>query len=126
MRCSGQCCRILPLTFSPEKLKAAYDAKVNGEDGFTFEGNWYFELADVLTIYPMLRHVGHVEAGGKIPGRAITRACHLYACSHHQADGNCEIYQDRPAMCRAFPNGGACPYEGCTFSPMGCTEQGDE
>jgi Fe-S-cluster containining protein len=45
---------------------------------------------------------------------------HYYTCKHHcNITGNCLNYEDRPKMCKTFPNGitnwkGACEFKGCT------------
>lgn len=36
-----------------------------------------------------------------------------YTCKHHQTNGDCGIYQDRPSMCRNFPYGRPCESASC-------------
>jgi hypothetical protein len=50
-----------------------------------------------------------------------TEPWHWYTCRHFVVDDNyvgyCAIYEDRPWMCRHYPNGVACAYAktGCTW-----------
>ncbi len=123
MRCTGHCCRTLQICWSPGQLKEAYLAKLADDFGFTYEGVWTFEIADILTMYPMLTNVGRAKAGDVVEGRVIQHDCYLYTCLHHMPCGDCAIYQQRPGMCSGFPYGDTCPYPGCTFTPDGCTQE---
>lgn len=44
------------------------------------------------------------------------RGSHWYGCRHIQLNGDCGIYETRPDMCRRYPNGSPCQFEGCTMS----------
>lgn len=37
-----------------------------------------------------------------------------FTCRHF-ADGNCQIYENRPAMCRKYPYNRICEYADCTM-----------
>lgn len=35
---------------------------------------------------------------------------YVYTCRHLQLNGDCGIYEDRPAMCRDYPYGQVCEF----------------
>lgn len=123
MRCTGQCCVLLQIGYHPAELQASYAAAVAGEMGYWFDGSWRFEIQDILRLYPMLECVGTAAKGDMVMGRERPADCYLYTCIHHQPDGDCAQYEQRPQMCSGFPYGEPCPYPGCAYAPDGCTQE---
>ena len=39
---------------------------------------------------------------------------YVYTCKNLGADGNCQIYADRPQLCRDFPDQEGCKFWKCT------------
>lgn len=49
------------------------------------------------------------------PRRKIDHKLYHYTCRHFDSKTkNCTNYEDRPDMCRAYPNSRICKYKGCT------------
>lgn len=46
------------------------------------------------------------------------RGQHWYGCRHIQLNGDCGNYENRPSMCRSYPDGRACNFEGCTMTTV--------
>lgn len=42
-----------------------------------------------------------------------------YTCKHLLENNDCEIYDNRPRMCKDYPYGKKCHYEGCTYTGVG-------
>ena len=87
-RCSGKCCEIFSLPYSPEDVEKQTPPLVDGEI-----------IKDmVIAIGPDPNLVG----------------VYLYTCRHYKAL-NCSIYETRPDMCRGYPYGSRCGNPGCTL-----------
>lgn len=104
-RCTGHCCRLFTLSFSPDELAAAAAAPGASE-----------ELKKIASMV--------VYAGKGKPAAFGVRVNdlhdvdgHRYNCRHLQADGNCGDYDNRPAMCSDYPYGRPCGYADCTLEP---------
>ena len=102
-RCRGGCCRAFYLPVTPEEIlgRRFYDGRVR----------------DGRQIAEMVRHLGRFQAGQTptpmldAPSRT---AGDYYTCINlDEPTGNCRIYDHRPDLCRTYPNGGRCQYEGC-------------
>jgi len=93
-RCTGHCCRDFSLPFSPGELRRRV----------IFEG-----LLDGEQIADMVIYLGWRACVFKKDG-------HRYTCRHLINGRDCGIYETRPVMCRDYPYGGRCKYEGCTRS----------
>lgn len=133
--CGGACCKRFVLPYSPDELKEQYRAwLVGSRDGHASPvlqkrgdlGNQGFGLArhyrdehlyvdpEIYLIYPMLIYLGHENFEPCRPGVRTKKRAHHYTCKHFdKKTASCTIYENRPLMCRRFPNGDACPYPGC-------------
>lgn len=124
-RCTGHCCRSVSISMSPEELKAMYELP---------KGDSKREK-DIDRLYEMLIYLGDfpsnpllklwTETWGEKALRLGTTDTwrakahgpqHFYGCRHIQLNGDCGIYDDRPTMCRRYPNGSLCDFEDCTMS----------
>ncbi len=93
-RCSGHCCRGFALEKSLDEIWEDY--RLWQKDPANSQ------IPDVHLIAPML-----------IPIKPL-KGEWLYTCKHLGADGNCGIYETRPAMCREFPGPDTpCPFPIC-------------
>ena len=62
--------------------------------------------------YPMLvfTHKDNIHPDGDIQTNDSNIIYH-YRCKHHNKNTkDCDIYEERPMMCRTFPDGGFCGY----------------
>jgi Fe-S-cluster containining protein len=77
-----------------------------GESGYSIETGtdrfWDFRQVAEMVIYQR----PHESGEG-----------YMYTCKHFDEEtNNCTNYENRPRMCRDYPYGGVCSYEGCTMS----------
>lgn len=91
-RCTGHCCRGFSLEHPHSVVEAEFDRWKN--DGQSF-------IPDVAIIAPMLIPLG------------TFRGQELFSCKNLSKEGNCQIYETRPKMCRDFPGPNPCPYRNC-------------
>jgi len=98
MRCTGHCCRDFSLPYFPDEFKRRHKHIVDGVQIYR------------MVIYIGIGHLNHAGQRVKYYPR--------YTCRNYNSDKKeCEIYEDRPAMCRDYPyRGQTCTYPGCTFS----------
>lgn len=91
-RCTGGCCRSFRLSVP---------------------------LSDVRdrVVAAMVVPLGHFPEGAIVPDGSVSRGGDYFDCRHLNAAGNCDIYAQRPAMCRAYPASGVCEKAGCTWTP---------
>lgn len=94
MRCTGHCCDGFTLNQSPGKLAAL----AAGGD------------ADAAKIIGLIRVKSYGEGN-----RFLLR----YRCKALLANGDCGVYEERPEMCRRYPDGGECRVAGCTLGVEG-------
>ena len=94
-RCTGHCCAVFTLDTSPEKVATKNWARgaVDGE-----------EIQDM--VIPLKEYEPYVNELGN------TR--YFYTCRHFDGE-NCNNYENRPSMCRSYPDGGNCVQLGCTL-----------
>lgn len=107
-RCTGDCCRFFSLG-SPEEFQAMNERLMNGTPSQRKEA----ELVRDMVIYR--GYVPNPLHGPK------SLPWHWWTCRHFgtapDGTGFCSIYDERPGMCRAFPEnyrGDKCPYPNCT------------
>ena len=102
-RCTGHCCRRFPLPVAPDELDLVRE---RCEDG--------------VFVADMLVHIEPATEPEPRPGQGPQAArgeVHYYTCRHFNTDtGNCQEYENRPAMCRNFPYGDTCSYKACTWA----------
>lgn len=124
-RCTGHCCQMFTIPYSPDELWSTYRRWLTGGEPITMNGNDPQPIAqDIHLIAPMVVHQGYLEVAlmpsinpgdDQLLGKDLGRA-HYYSCKHFDAKQKiCTIYEQRPAMCRAYPNGKLCNYKGCTW-----------
>jgi Fe-S-cluster containining protein len=110
-RCTGDCCRVFYLPFSPEELQENLRASRAGESQ---DANGHFIGQDIETVANMVIHLGAFDRNpvtlAKIDGLA-----NYYTCKHLQPNGDCGIYENRPRVCSGYPYGNHCNYPGCTW-----------
>lgn len=131
-RCSGQCCRSFSLPVSPERiaeglthLKRFNTDPEYRERYMKGEEPAKFTPEDGEVLLPMLVSIVEAFPGDPHPtdtGAMITMDhTWYYTCVHFDdRTGNCGIYDRRPRMCRDYPYGTTCQYNGCTMDPR-CT-----
>ncbi len=131
-RCTGHCCEDFTLPVSPMQFKWwAKLIKLGKRVGMmkhTPFRKWLGELYDsnrgyfstlepddVAKIADMVQFKYASKTCKGNPGRKIPNLLYHYTCKHYdKKSGNCMNYEDRPGMCRAYPNVGECSYKGCT------------
>lgn len=127
-RCTGHCCRAFFLPYSPEEIHRAYLAWRDGKPvpRSSLESPEIPNLIDIHLVASMVRHLGFGTRRDVAPTAPISptkgarnsaaQPGHFYTCVHLQPNGDCGIYDIRPAMCRDYPYGLPCRYLGCTFT----------
>lgn len=91
-RCSGNCCRGFSLEHPHAFVKEENERVLAGGTSV---------IPDVKIIADMLVPLG------------VFRGQELFTCRHLGKDGNCQIYETRPQMCRDFPGPDPCKYRNC-------------
>lgn len=146
-RCTGHCCKHFALVHSPEELWELYrEWKHNGSTPMEMEAKNKWDPTirsssglrmarsglsrDIHIIAPMARYIGFVappdgmlvnpsddELLG-VPRKKRGKA-HYYYCVHFdEAKKVCSIYDERPDMCKSYPNGHKCEFAQCTWKGM--------
>ena len=96
-RCTGHCCRVFHLPYSPEEMEAKKSTIQDGEF-----------IADMIIL------LGKGKSWPDCPSSELGGESYFYTCKHFDGT-NCTAYEKRPNMCRLYPYGNACKYEGCTM-----------
>lgn len=118
--CKGFCCDDIGMNMAPHELQNAYHMSIQREDRGKTKvmsmsipdskiGLWY----DVHLIYPMLvfSHQDYIHPDGDLNTKNEGRITYHYSCKHHnKKTKDCDIYEERPMMCRSFPDNGFCGY----------------
>jgi Fe-S-cluster containining protein len=116
-RCSGHCCKsfILPW-LAPDQIEHKREFYKDDSEAqqvlnmVIYLGNDPNKFPESAKKVLSSNHFKHKEYSNT----------HYYTCKHHcNITGNCLIYDDRPKMCRTFPDQdtdwkGACGFSGCT------------
>jgi len=131
-RCTGHCCKDFTLPVSP--MQFAWWAKLiklgkkpwrmvhtkyrawQGEIYNTNSGyKTHYNIDEIAKIADMVIFKRADKTCNGNPNRKIDHVLYHYTCKHFdQKSGNCMNYENRPDMCRVYPNGGVCKYKGCT------------
>jgi Fe-S-cluster containining protein len=119
--CGGHCCERFVLQESPEDLKIEYETWLRcGHPGVFYTSDMRGVAVvqevrmDIHLVYPMVVYLGKYDWAPCDPPRKQDRMMHHYTCKHYDRDTKlCTIYENRPLMCRNYPNGHACRYPGC-------------
>lgn len=123
-RCIGHCCRLFYAPTTPEKITRCQEAAVKREQGEPFPVDLTLPR-DHETILDMLIPVRPVVEGETPPGQKTykidrwgSKEGWLFRCKHFDEESHdCRIYDRRPKMCRDYPYGEPCDFEGCTYTP---------
>lgn len=119
-RCTGHCCRAFNIG-SREHLTVRYQrAKARQAGGYANEDD-----LDIIQVFEMTIPLPAKESTNWTgnpyePTNRLTfkpRGSYegeLHTCKHLQDNGDCGNYENRPRMCRDFPNGYACEFVRCT------------
>lgn len=123
-RCTGHCCRLFFAPITPAKIKRCLEEL----DKFPRRDPWPSGLTlpvNYETILDMLIPDRPVVEGGRPPGQKTQKFSkwaaedgYLYRCKHFDEESHdCRIYDRRPQMCREYPYGNPCDFDGCTYAP---------
>lgn len=130
-RCTGHCCEDFTLPISPMQFSWWAKLLKLGKKPFYWRmyGRRYWpgevsmnagslanyqpeEIAKVSDMV-IFKYASKTCKGN--PNRKIDHILYHYTCKHFdKKSGNCLNYEDRPDMCRMYPNAGTCKYKGCT------------
>ena len=120
-RCMGACCEDIGLFISPDQLKKSYDRwkSVESTNARLVSMNPSPEqtiYSDIHLIYPMLTFKKENYKHPANPHRRTTDKVYHYTCKHYDSKKRaCSIYEDRPQMCRTYPDGGFCTNPKCQW-----------
>lgn len=108
--CSGKCCEAFSLGENDiDSIRA---------DADTEEGRFIADMLGPLGYFnrnPLFDLGTETYAVQEMRPGSRTGAW-FYTCRHFdRATRSCTAYEQRPTMCRKFPNDGACNYPGCEF-----------
>ncbi len=115
-QCKGFCCEDIGLSVSPEEIRNSYQQwtrraeEGNRDASMSFGTSKNVVYYDIFLTYPMLVHLhsDNIHPDGEIK---TDQKVHHYRCKHHdQRTNKCSIYEERPMMCRTFPDNGFCGY----------------
>lgn len=123
-RCIGHCCRKFCFPFSPYELNALKESIDNGTRLFTKDNGeqLYNKFADeeVMKLHSMLIYIDKSNINPETELQ-VEKESHHYTCKHFNTEtNNCMNYENRPNMCRDYPEYGKdykCKYKGCTYHP---------
>ena len=125
--CKGFCCDDIGLFTSPLTLKNSYHrwliwhGKVHYEQEkrmmISYDEGKSPIFEDIHLTYPMLifTHKNNIHPDGEIINEV---SIYHYKCKHHLNNGDCGIYEERPMMCRTFPDCGFCGYKAVTIQEV--------
>lgn len=127
-RCTGHCCEMFILPYSPGDIWAMYRRWSVGGDAGALLMNDAEQLPnpqDIHLIAPMVEYLGafdeppmkHIIPGDRqLLGKKLDPPGHYYRCKlFDQKKRTCTIYEFRPVMCRGYPYGKPCNYAACTW-----------
>jgi len=123
--CKGFCCDDIGVSASPEELKTSYHRWLAwniGKQSSKIQMGSSDEKSvpmfeEIFLIYPMLEftHTNHIHPDGDVVNDL---PIYHYRCKHHLENSDCGIYEERPVMCRTFPNQGFCGYKAVTIQEV--------
>lgn len=121
-RCTGHCCAVVDLPVPLSKIKSARPIQdMPGRSMIKVRGTGGFHVAtrDVRIFRKSLKPIHTcLEKPRTLEGLAAT---YHFACSHWTGH-DCAIYEDRPDICRDYPEPSGCEYRGCTLENCGVVE----
>lgn len=105
--CNGNCCQDFILSYSPAYMETL---KENGNDDERHTAGMVIYLGYYDTD-PDLFPEDHKRYEGN--------DAHHYTCKHFDTKTRlCTDYENRPNMCRSYPNGIACTFKGCGYNQV--------
>lgn len=128
-RCTGHCCEDFTLPFSPMQFawwakllrlgklptywrlygKRRYGSELNKGAVNNYNPDEIRKVSEMI----IFKYSSKTCLGN--PNRKIDHELYHYTCKHfNKSTGNCMNYENRPGMCRDYPNTGTCKYKGCT------------
>lgn len=120
--CKGFCCDDIGLFISPHDLQNSYHTWLSRRDGdksleikdvsMSINPKGLTLWRDIYLIYPMLifSHQDHIHPDGEIKVED-DKVIYHYSCKHHNKKSkDCDIYEERPMLCRTYPDSGFCGY----------------
>jgi len=113
-RCTGDCCKAFYLSVPYDAMWRSRQAQVRHEKYNVPLPENYVEYEDNAVILSMVKYLGEFKIN-PVSGHEYAGPTSLYTCKNLAKNGDCKIYETRPAMCREFPDGKPCPYPGCTW-----------
>lgn len=93
-RCTGHCCRGFSLEYPLARVQEEYRKWQADPSTATL-------IPNIETIHEMLVPLG------------VFQKQELFTCKHLGKNGDCQIYEKRPQMCRDFPGPNPCRYRNC-------------
>lgn len=117
-RCTGHCCKRFALPYSPTELERAYAAWHASKPCFLSDDGKDRQIPqDIHLVYPMVIPLG-MHRRSPATGEYLGEAIHHYSCKHYDhTKQECTIYEQRPRVCRTYPDGNNCRYKHCTLDP---------
>lgn len=115
-RCGGQCCRgfALPGSTAAQREQTRAEIVAWRDAGGEFQP-W---MREHLYVADMLVPLTRADAIVLFPLLEVPEDPELYTCKHFDPSaGLCTRYEERPTMCRTFPDGRPCPFCGYTEMP---------
>ncbi len=111
-RCTGHCCEDFTLPIPPMQVDFENKKLAMGKrPRFGIEGDW----AKVGAMLIFKRLDKQQPAGWKVPRGEKTSYAFHYTCKHYDREKReCSVYEERPQMCRDYPNVEPCKYKKCT------------
>ncbi len=117
-RCIGDCCRAFVLSGTYGELLRSYDAwRARQPTSIRHGGGQMGIINDVWILALMIRPLGEFRVN-PVTGAKYAKPVAFYSCSHLNANGDCGIYDRRPAMCRNFPYGKECENPKCSWDQV--------
>ena len=121
-RCTGHCCAVVDLPVPLSKIKSARPIQdMPGRSMIKVRGTRGFHVAtrDVRIFRKSLKPV-HTCPEKPRTLESMGTVYH-FTCSHWTGH-DCAIYEDRPDICRDYPEPRGCEYQGCTLENCGVVE----
>lgn len=127
-RCTGHCCHSVVIALSPKELQ---------EMAALPKGDLGRRIDDIDILADMLIYHGQFPTNpisktwseswstkalrmGMLADMKEedkeTQTSHFYGCRHVKLNGDCGIYENRPKLCRTYPDGRLCDFQDCTMS----------
>jgi Fe-S-cluster containining protein len=112
-RCTGHCCKRFTLPLTPEALQIL-------AEGYKIDPHYgKYPKEEILKVADMVIYLDTSNLDPDGTPHPDGREAAYYTCKHYdQVSGNCQDYENRPMMCKQYPDygrGAACKYKSCTM-----------